>query len=113
MDWFTDLVDVAILVACFHQLREIRRCLEPRDAEEAPVASEPTFGEKAAEAIASAMDAFSGPSLPQVLTEEEELQLELMQHDTRGAQAGHVVNAYWMEQEEREYLDECSRSLEG
>ena len=104
---FTDaalLLLVALVAACAVELRAIRVGLN---------APRPVIYETVEKAVQETADAVVGAQLPHVLTDEEEYAMERQRYETRGAQGGHIVNTYWLEQEEREAFEEaCSRELQ-
>jgi len=96
-----DLAILAALAIVATEFRALRKTLE------SPLPSAPMESPGLGAAIA---DAVTSPALPPLLTDELEADLEKEEHDTAGAQSGHVVCAYWAEQDERDWFDEeCSK----
>jgi len=103
MAWFTDLLKLAVALYALWELRALRRAVEGIPTPSPVEAAAAKFREVVDEIEAQVV----GPTLPHVLTDEEELKLEREHYGTQGAQSGYVVNSYWLEQDARDaYAEE-------
>lgn len=113
MDWFTRLIALVSAIALLIELRMIRKALmesarrapQP-DESNHPGIPESSIPQKLKEIAEGLADRVVGPTLPSTLTEEEEFALEQRAHFTMGAKAGYQVMPWWVEQEEREAMEE-------
>jgi len=112
MGFVTSLIGALLLVVAVWELRRLRIAIElGRQAlvehNVEPVAPAPAPKEPEPTLIERMIGPPSYPAtLPRALDDETEFQVELSQYDTQGAQAGYVVNAHWLEQDERDALAE-------